>query len=240
MEIIRIERAESTNTWVAQNETVLPSPSLVYCYEQSAGRGQRGNSWESAPGENITASLLFHPADYPANRQFTISEAIALAIADFLKDLGAEAKVKWPNDIYVGDRKICGILVENVVMERNLSRCIAGFGININQKKFYSDAPNPVSLSMITGKDYDVSLLMQKLSDNLETYLAKLAQPEMLHELFLKKLWRHDGEFYNFYDRVHNQRISAFIQSVDPDGILTLVTSEGESRKFAFKEVEYQ
>lgn len=239
MNVIQIDSTDSTNSWMAENESSIPSPSLVFCNRQTAGRGQRGNSWESAPGENITASLIFHPMDFPASRQFSISEAISLAIVEFLQDLGVVAMVKWPNDIYVGDRKICGILVENVVMEKTISRCIAGFGININQKRFLSDAPNPVSLSLLTGIDFDVPLLVEKLAFILDKYLGLLGSRDMLHQKFLRNLWRRDGNFYNFYDKVKNEPLKAYIHDVSPEGYITLITNEGESRDFAFKEVEY-
>lgn len=239
MDIIKLDTADSTNSWVAAYEKDLPSPALVYCVEQTAGRGQRGNSWESAPGLNITASLLFHPQDFLAEWQFLISENIALAIISFLKDLGVEAKVKWPNDIYVGDRKICGILVEHVVTGKFITRTIAGFGININQTEFLSDAPNPVSLSMLTGEKYNLENALAKLSLHLEKFLREIHQGISSHILFMKMLWRNDGNFYKFVDRKKDEPIEACIQEVAPTGMLTLQTREGDIRDFAFKEVEF-
>lgn len=224
---------------MARNESSLPSTSLAYCLNQTAGRGQRGNSWESAPGENITASLMIHPSNFPAHRQFSLSEAISLAIIEFLSNLGVEAKVKWPNDIYVGDKKICGILVENVVMEKNITRSIAGFGININQKKFISNAPNPISLSMITGKNYEIRKLIEELANILERYLKLIDSPEALHQLFLTNLWRKDGADYKFIDRKSNEPFTGRIHTVEPDGTLSIMTPHGEKREFAFKEIEF-
>ena len=94
MNIIRIETTNSTNTWVAEHEPSVSSPSLIYCISQTAGRGQRGNHWESEPGKNITASLVFHPENFPANEQFKISEAVAIALVEYLQEKGVEAKVK--------------------------------------------------------------------------------------------------------------------------------------------------
>lgn len=239
MNIVRLESTVSTNTWVAQNEETLPTPSFVYCHEQTAGRGQRGNSWESEPGKNITASLFFHPLDFEAKDQFIISEAIALAITEFLQQFGIQPKVKWPNDIYVDDKKICGILVEHSVTGRNITRTIAGFGININQTIFLSNAPNPVSLKILTGLEYDLTKLRMSLIELLEKYLKILDKSEFIHTRFHKLLWRLDGNYYNFYDRKKGENINAKIDSVAINGILSLQTKEGENRQYAFKEVEF-
>ena len=239
MDIIKLEKTDSTNTWTAAHEKEIPSPALVWAWEQTAGRGQRGNSWESEPGKNITASLVFHPENFPAIRQFEISETIALSIVDFLEKIGIHAKVKWPNDIYVGDRKICGILVEHLVTGSHISRTIAGFGININQTLFLSDAPNPVSAAMITGKEYDLMSLVLALSECLESNLSTLNHEGKNHKKFLENLWRGDHEIYDFFDKRENCRISARIEHIANNGILVLRTIDGEKKEYAFKEVEF-
>ena len=239
MQITKLDNTDSTNNWVANHEHELDSTSLVYCHRQNAGRGQRGNSWESEPGKNITASLLLHPENYGAQHQFAISEAVALAITDYLKNKGVDAEIKWPNDIYVGNRKICGILVEHVVTGRNLTRTIAGFGININQKEFLSDAPNPVSLSQITGAEYEIDREIETVSEFLEKYLTGIYNREKLHELFLQNIWRKDDAYYPFFDIKKDEKILGRIENIELDGTLSIVTEEGELRKFAFKEIEF-
>ncbi|MCH5240076.1 MAG: biotin--[acetyl-CoA-carboxylase] ligase [Muribaculaceae bacterium] len=239
MEIIRLDSTDSTNNWASAHEHELPPIALVCCHEQTAGRGQRGNVWESQPGKNITASLIFHPQEFPADQQFHISETVALAIVDFLKSYGVNAQIKWPNDIYVGDKKICGILVEHVVSGRNITRSIAGFGININQTRFLSDAPNPVSLTQITGKDHDLDAAIHCIASILEKRLQSLNDKNSLHQEFLNSLWRKDGAYYNFFDRKNNEQINASIQTVEPSGLLHLQTRNGETRTYSFKEVEY-
>lgn len=214
------------------------SPALVYCHTQTAGRGQKGNSWESEPGKNITASLLFHPRDFLAARQFKISEAVALALVAYLEEKGIEAKVKWPNDIYVGERKICGILVEHVVTGRNISRTIAGFGLNVNQREFHSDAPNPVSLFQLTGKELNLEEEIKIVAKHLQNALAEISSKDF-HTEFLKKLWRHDGNFHRFRDRKTEEIINAKIYGVGQDGLLTLETPDGSQKEYAFKEVEF-
>lgn len=239
IDIIRLDTAESTNNSAAKLEKDLPATALVYTHTQTSGRGQKGNSWESEPYKNITASLLFHPQDFPANRQFALSEMIALCISDFLSEQGADTRIKWPNDIYTGDRKICGILVEHVVTGKTISRTIAGFGININQKEFRSDAPNPVSLTMLTGKEYDIEELLGRLAEKLEEYIDRSKEPGLIHEAFLARLWRNDGKYYPFNDRKSRERIEARIRDVAPTGMMTLELRDGTLREYAFKEVEF-
>ena len=236
MEIICLDSVDSTNTWLADNEKSLPASVLVRAVTQSAGRGQRGNSWEAEPSKNFTGSFLFHPTDFQAQHQFHISEAVALAVVDTLSHYNISAKIKWPNDIYVGDKKICGILVEHVITGKNISRTIAGIGVNVNQEIFVSDAPNPVSMKMITGLDYNLeeftSLLSSRLISRMENVLS-------LHDDLKALLYRGDGNFYPFFDRKANELISARIIDVAADGILHLLTTEGILRTFAFKEVEF-
>lgn len=239
MEIKKIEAADSTNTWLTIHEKEVSSPSLVYCHCQTAGRGQRGNSWESEPGKNITASLIFHPKDFPAARQFEISEAVALALVDYLQSKGVKALVKWPNDIYAADKKICGILVEHVVLGKNVTRSIAGFGLNINQKKFLSDAPNPVALTQLTGKEYDIDAEIKEVAAYLKEYIEVLSRENKLHKQFLNSLWRNDGNYYDFHDKLKDEKIKAKINHVGKDGILSLQVENGNIREYAFKEVEY-
>lgn len=239
MKIHKLSTVSSTNFWVAENENILPLKAFIWSVEQTAGRGQRGNSWESAPGQNITASVLFHPVDFPAHRQFKISEAIAISIVEFLATLGIQAKVKWPNDIYVEKRKICGILVEHVVTGQNITRTIAGFGININQRQFFSDAPNPVSAVQITGKTYIIEDLVKSLSDIMEKNLKLLDDNYDFHPLFMETLWRNDGDFHKFKDHKEKKIIKAKIINISPEGFLTLQTDSGENKIYAFKEVEF-
>lgn len=266
MKIISIPETASTNSWVAANLGGDEENFVVYAEAQTAGRGQRGNSWESEPGKNITASALLHPEGIAPVRQFVISEAVALAVTDMLAEIGIDAMVKWPNDIYVGDRKICGILIEHSIMPGKILHSIAGVGINVNQQVFLSDAPNPVSVVNLTGVTHDVPSLVKRLAECIEKRLETARKEEVadsiftqqengvkendtlhadegksssLHEEFMQKLWRGDGRLYPFFDRRANEAIKASICRVAPDGMLTLKTEDGEKRTYAFKEIEF-
>lgn len=249
MQFFELEETGSTNSWVSAHRESLPLPSMVYALNQTSGRGQRGNSWESEPGQNLCASAFFRPGGIPPQRQFAVSEAVALAVTDLLAAYGVDAHVKWPNDIYAGDRKICGILIEHAVTPGEILYTIAGIGVNLNQQRFLSDAPNPVSLVQITGRTTDIGQAAKLLGELLERRLSMIEpdsesgvpQPErerLLHEEYMRKLWRGDGKTYPFLDRLRGERIEAKIADVAPDGILTLSLGE-EHRSYAFKEIEF-
>lgn len=235
-----LEETDSTNNWIANHANELTSPCMVWCGRQTSGRGQRGNTWESAPGLNFTGSFLLRLRNFPASSQFLLSEAVALAVVYTLSEYEVHALVKWPNDIYVEDRKICGILIEHVVMEKDISRSIAGIGVNINQEEFLSDAPNPISLKMITGHTFSVEKFAGKLAYYLEFFIFHLLkEPGFLHQIFMKLLWRHDGKYYPYRDKQTGKVINACISDIFSDGRLNLTTSDGEDKIYAFKEIEF-
>lgn len=240
--IIKLDTADSTNSWLTANRSLVEAPALVYAVDQVAGRGQRGNSWESEPGKNLTASALIHPEGVLPREQFAISEAVALAVTDLLLECGVEATVKWPNDIYVGDRKICGILIEHAILPESILYTIAGIGLNINQEEFHSDAPNPVSLLQLTEEPHDVGEMAVRLARRLEERLAATATlegRETLHSEFMAHLYRGDGGRYPFYDRLAGERIEGRIVDVAPDGTMTLSLPDETQRAYLFKEVEF-
>lgn len=242
MELINLDEVDSTNSWIERNAESLPSPVMVIARKQTAGRGQRGNSWESEPGKNLTFSVLYRPSDFPAILQFHLSEAVALAVVDFLGEHGIEAKVKWPNDIYVGDKKICGILIKHSLSGADIGYSIIGVGINVNQKEFLSDAPNPVSMTNLTEAEYDLEVLAHEMGEILERRIGQVADsgnhPD-LHEEFRRRLWRGDGRMYPFRVAKSGELFEASVSGIRENGILGLGLSDGSLREFAFKEVEW-
>lgn len=256
---IALDEVTSTNTWLAQHAAELPDLTMVTATRQTAGRGQRGNSWESEPGANFTFSLLIRPECVPARSQFSISEATALAVTDLLAAYGVTATVKWPNDIYVGDRKICGILIEHAVMGTSIMHSIIGAGLNVNQTRFLSDAPNPVSLRQLAVASafaspsssssasgfplvYDLETLRTQLGTMLEERLAAVSTQtgrDSTHAVFLQRLYRGDGRFYPYRDRATGLTFEAAIADIEPMGFLHLRLPDGTDRSYAFKEVEY-
>lgn len=247
MNILDFEKLDSTNSYVAANATSLPSMTMVCTREQTAGRGQRGNTWESTPGENLTLSLLHRPAGVPARCQFAISEAVALAVADTLADYNIEANVKWPNDIYIGDSKICGILIEHSLFGSEIQHTISGIGLNVNQRQFLSDAPNPVSMWQLSGEEYDLTEVRARLAIHLETRIGSTESADgrdSLHSEYKRRLWRREG-FHPYRDTATGAIFSATIADIEPQGFLLLLPEAIPDQpdrpllRYAFKEVAF-
>lgn len=233
-----IASAISTNTTLDEisNKEQLPDLSCVYTDFQSAGRGQRGNSWESEKGANLLFSVVFFPGFLPANKQFYLSQVNALALQETLAQYAEDITVKWPNDIYWKDMKLCGTLIENDLMGMNLSKSIAGTGVNLNQQKFVSDAPNPISLSMITGQTYDIEIILNQILERTAYYyeLLKQGHEEEIAKRYCAVLYRREG--------LHTYRdakgiFKARIVEIQPSGRLILEDEEGNIRPYLFKEV---
>ena len=201
---------------------------------QTAGRGCGSNTWESERGKNLTFSVLLHPTEIPADCQFRISEAVSVALCETLEQFFRPVTIKWPNDIYVGDRKICGILIENQLRGRLISDSIVGIGLNVNQTEFRSDAPNPVSLAQLTGHEEDREALLQAFLQRLSDTMAMA--PEVLIEAYRSRLYRREG-IYPFSDK--EGTFEAKVLNVLDDGRLVLLDTEGKARMYAFKEVVF-
>lgn len=233
---------DSTN---AELRRLRPAANLaVYADVQTGGRGQRGNVWLSAPGANLLFSLLWHPEGLPARMQFSLSEAAALSVVRLLAGHGVQAKVKWPNDIYVGDRKICGILIENAVGTL-LESSIIGIGLNIGQTEFPATLPNPTSLALVGGRAGRASLQVADAASQLLAHLEDLlplassdSGRARLHAAYLASLYRRDGQPHPYRDPATGRTFRAILADVEPTGLLHLLTPSG-LRRFAFKQVEY-
>lgn len=243
-EIIIVDEAGSTNTLMAETDRTSPLPhgAVIAARRQTAGRGQRGNSWEAAPDMNITMSVMLRPVGVEAAGQFALSEAVALGVALAAeREMGGDIyiKVKWPNDIYVGDQKLCGILIENALSGRSIVRCIAGVGVNVNQTLWLSDAPNPVSMATLTGRTFDVEALTAHIAAEILSMVNLTATPAgraRLHELYISRLWRGEG-YHPWQDAASRRIFEARIAEIAPTGHITLEELSGERGQYAFKEV---
>ncbi len=215
---------------------------VIAARSQTAGRGQRGASWEAQPGANLTFSQLFRPSSMHAARQFELSMLISLAVADTIDSVfepancDKRAKIKWPNDIYVDDYKISGILIENKLSGACIDRSIAGIGLNVNQRVFLSDAPNPISLINIIGTETALEPLLESLAGRLADYVDNYnGDAAALKQRYMQRLYRGDGREYTFL-RPDGTQFRAAITDVETDGTLHL--SDGNA--YAFKEVAYK
>lgn len=150
-DIIWLERVDSTNDEARRHISEIDNLSVVSALEQTKGRGQQGNRWSSQPGENLTFSLVVKDFRIKANEQSAISQTTALSLVELLSRHEIKARIKWPNDIYAGDEKICGILIENSLKGSEIDWSIIGIGLNVNQTAFSEDLPNPTSMKLCTG-----------------------------------------------------------------------------------------
>ncbi|MCM1483829.1 MAG: biotin--[acetyl-CoA-carboxylase] ligase [Muribaculaceae bacterium] len=239
---IRLDSVPSTNSYMSALPPDTPAGTVVTAAEQSAGRGQRGNSWEAAPGQNLTLSVLLRPASVTAREQFMVSEAVALAVVHTVRHYLSDSypvTVKWPNDIYVRDLKICGILIENTLTGSGIDRSIAGIGLNVNQERFISDAPNPTSIYMLTGRKVPLAEIEDRLCRNVVAMAHDYLRPERfaeLHDMYVSALWRGSG-MHPYIDAATSERFMASIHSIAPTGHITLRQDSGTLRTYAFKEV---
>lgn len=210
---------------------------------QTAGKGQRGNTWESEEGKNLLFSFVLYPTFLEARRQFILSQVVSLAIKEELSRWSNEITIKWPNDIYWKDRKICGILIENDLCGHAISRSISGIGININQEEFHSDAPNPVSLKQITGKEHDRMEILTNVLRRIEIYYKGLqledfsTYSEEIATRYARSLYRRRG--YHPYEDADGCFLARLLR-VEPDGRFVLEDESGKEREYLFKEVQYK
>ena len=220
--ILRV--AETTSTNILLRELVikesLPEGSVVVADFQTAGRGQIGNVWESETGKNL------------------ISQIAALSVKETLDSYTDHVTVKWPNDIYWKDKKICGMLIENDLSGHNLYCSIIGIGINLNQAVFRGDAPNPVSLFQIIGKEVDREEVLDRFLSVFYRYYLSLLQEEYedIRIRYQSALYRREG--YHAY-RDEAGEFEACIHDIESTGHLLLALRDGSIRRYAFKEVSY-
>ena len=241
--VVWTDVCDSTNS-VLRDDTALPHGYVLAARRQTAGRGQRGNAWESQPDANLTFSLLLHPRTAPS-RQFELSMVISLAVADFLRRHmpGTRVMVKWPNDIYIAPAgKIAGILIEHILSGNSIHASIVGIGLNVNQTHFRSDAPNPVSMASATGQTYPLDDLMDDLARTLVSAVDEYEaapDPVALTQRYNRLLFRHDAAMHPFRDMASDTDFMARILGVAADGTLTLETDTGQHRNYLFKEVKH-
>lgn len=211
---------------------------FLYAGYQTAGRGQTGNGWESEAEKNLLCSILLPPR----KNLFELNMVVAVAVQRLL---GEAFTIKWPNDIYYGDKKVAGILVENAIIGNEIKYSIAGIGLNVNQVEWQSDAPNPVSLKQITGRTYDIDALMQKLYEQVQKALQ-----EDVWDYYKAHLYRREG-FWPFVEREvttaptmnagqeAKEQFRACIEDVLPTGEIVLRDQEGKQRTYHFKQIRY-
>ncbi len=236
--LVVLPECPSTNTLAADMSQAgqAGEGTVVITHHQTSGRGQRGNTWESGKGLNLTFSAVLHPAFLRVCDQFQLNKAVALAVHDVVKNYTEESvRVKWPNDIMIGDRKVCGILIENMVTGEKLSRSIVGIGLNVNQKDFPVTTASSVS---IHSKDpIDLAKMFDELMQSLEWRYLQLKREdnERLDGDYLEAMYRID-ETHSFI--INDQNVNGIIRGVDDHGKL-IVEIDSAAGTFDLKEIKY-
>lgn len=205
---------------------------------QSKGKGQRNNIWVSDPFMNLIISVILLPESILAEQQFYISKIVSLAITDTLHSFSDQISIKWPNDIYHGSDKIAGILIENTIIGEKIAASIAGIGLNINQKYFPANIPNPVSLTQITKKKHKVQVILNELCKKLQSRYISLKDGDYsgIDNSYESRLYHRDDEL-QFTTK--GGLLKGRIKGVNKLGQLIIETSVGERRVFSYKEIEF-
>jgi BirA family biotin operon repressor/biotin-[acetyl-CoA-carboxylase] ligase len=238
--IIFHEKLDSTNVFASSllKTESLCEGTVIRAGVQTVGKGQMGAGWESEKGKNLLISVILYPKKIEVTEQFLISMTISLGVFDFISSHAEGCKIKWPNDIYIFDDKIAGILIENSVMNSAIVNCIAGIGVNINQEKFVSAAPNPTSLKLITNSDFDINDCLSELCQRLDKRYERL-----MSETYNEIIDDYNANLYrlNEWSRFSDSQgvFTGRILSVGRSGIMTIETTDNKLREYVFKEVSY-
>ncbi|MCL2414818.1 MAG: biotin--[acetyl-CoA-carboxylase] ligase [Bacteroidales bacterium] len=176
MKILRLEELDSTNNYAKAliKEGKAEDGQVIYAVSQTAGRGQTSKIWESESGKNLTFSLIIEPKNIEAKDLPLLSQAVFDGIVNYLKTVvnSEEIRIKWPNDIYIGTKKISGILIENTIRDNQILFSVIGVGLNVNQTEFSKNAGNPISLSLINNELYDLEVEFEKLTVSIVNALS--------------------------------------------------------------------
>ncbi|MEO6901472.1 MAG: biotin--[acetyl-CoA-carboxylase] ligase [Bacteroidia bacterium] len=241
---IYVNSLASTNSYASEllSHLFIPDGSIIYTFNQEKGRGQRGNSWECEPNMNITLSLVLYPKFLNIKQQFLLTKMVSLAVADLMAEYLNKTEhstnlfIKWPNDIYINNKKVAGILIENNVRENSIQSAIIGIGININQLLFKT--PDAISLAFITKKQYDLMNCIERLCGYIEARYLQLKasantnmDADYLHYLYQFNEWA------TYKD--NKEIFEGKIIDVSATGKLQVQRKSEKISEFDFKEIAF-
>ncbi len=239
--LLILKEVDSTNTYLKQmlaNNEPVAEGTAIMAESQTAGRGQQLNKWYSTTRESLAFSFVISPAFLPIARQYDLTRMVSLGVYDALRPLvGDQLKIKWPNDIYIGDRKLGGILIENQVQGGNIRHTVVGIGLNINQSWFPEWVPNPTSLRQTLHKDHDPKEILAQLCVNIDQWYHELKQgaTELIQRKYLDTLYRFNisGSF-----KAQDIIFEGQIVGVTPQGLLQVQQAEG-IREYDLKQIQF-
>lgn len=244
--IIWYDTIDSTNSEARRHVSGIDRMSVFAAKFQTAGRGQRGNRWDSSAGKNLTFSLLVNLEckDMPricAREQFLLSIISALTISDYLLELGIANKIKWPNDIYVRDKKICGMLIENILSSDNVSKSIIGIGLNLNQTEFPPELMNPTSVLKVSGVSQEPETSLERIVEIFYENFTKLSDRSTRCNLlteFRERMYRLETTC-SYHDCIEGFDFSGIIKGISDEGLLLMEMPDKSIKKYSFKELSY-
>ena len=236
-----LKQVDSTNTFlknILSNSKPVPEGTVIMAEDQFAGRGQRENVWHAEPGKNLTFSILLRPNFIDAAGQYDVTRAASLGVYDALQPLlGDGLKIKWPNDIYYQDKKLGGMLIENILQGSQIKNSVIGIGLNVNQDNFHDNAHNATSIRKILQRDYDLKNILAEICNHIEAYYLhlKAGRFDFVRNAYLSRLyWLNEERQY----RSNGQVFAGRIKSVTNAGML-VIDKDGEEAAFNLKEIEF-
>jgi len=242
MQTYHLAQTDSTNSVLRKLSAngEAKNMAMVVADYQTAGRGQVGNKWESEAGKNLLMSILLCPHQLDVRQQYYLSMAVSVGIEKALRKYVDNVKIKWPNDVYVGDKKLAGILIENTLLGINIATSIVGIGLNVNQTVFLSDAPNPVSIKQLTSTDNNPLEIAETIRTEMIKALDKVDSQRFddIIASYMQILYRNDG-LPHTYCEPDGTPFQATIHHVEPDGHIHLIDDNNSERIYTFKEVEF-
>ena len=238
--IVWLSKVDSTNRYAATHATQASSHGVVIAtHDQTEGRGQGGNTWESQKNLNLTFSIIIHPKSLSPSKQFLLSKVVSIGLVDMLTSLTNRlVSIKWPNDICINNCKVAGILIENTICGTTLETSIVGVGLNVNQIQFPNDIPNPTSLAIETNRTFNLNDLLKDICSAIDLRYSQLCKgmANTISSEYFSALYRRN-DFYPYMTK--GQMFIARIHGVKDSGELQLETKEGEVIDFQFKEVQF-
>jgi len=238
--LTRIDVIDSTNSYAFKliRAVGLPEGAVIVANQQTAGRGQRGRVWETHPFQNLTTSIVLKPSFLEAEEHFYLTKVVTLALIQLLTERQVkDVKVKWPNDIYVGDHKIAGILIENQLKGNRIGTSVLGIGLNVNQINFPNYLQKATSLKLITGQHELVTMILEELCESIEAnYLRIKSHIQSLDRQFEQHLFGLN-QWRNFI--VEEQQVKLKITGVSSHGRLVTTTEDGRIEKYDFRQLQF-
>jgi len=233
--IININDVVSTNTYALslKGKDVFKEGLVILAKHQKQGKGQRGNIWESEKGKNIIISIVIEP-HIAIDRQFEINKIITVAILDLLSELKIDGKIKWPNDILIGNSKVAGVLIENVISKKIVTHSVIGIGLNVNQVQFNNYSPKATSLKIERSKEFLLNILIDKLLINIQKRVINYRLGLDINIEYLNSIFKKD--IVSVFE-IDSQMFNGIIRGVTDRGLI-IIETESKLKKFDVKEIK--